>query len=94
MKIDFGVEKYFEKLPKRFRTTVLKFFTTNNRLQEETGRRISITHFVLYVTSQKLHHNIFECGPLSNIRKEYLHIVCISQDLMLSHFLKSCQPVR
>lgn len=34
LKIDFG----FEKLPKLFRSIVLKFCTANNRLPEETDR--------------------------------------------------------
>ena len=43
-KLDFGCEKYLEKLPKKFRTILLKFRTTNHRLPVETGRWINMPY--------------------------------------------------
>ena len=39
-KLDFGCEKYLEKLPKKFRIILSKFRTTNHRLPVETDRWI------------------------------------------------------
>lgn len=78
-KLDFGCEKYLEKLPKKFRTILLKFRTTNHRLPVETGRWINMPYndrsCVLCNTSKIADefHYILECSALTIIRKEYLH---------------------
>ena len=78
-KVDFGYEKYLEKLPKKLRTIFLKFRTTNHRLPVETGRWIDVPYnerFCILCNKSKIadeFHYILECSALSNIRKEYLH---------------------
>ncbi|XP_056016752.1 uncharacterized protein LOC130053469 [Ostrea edulis] len=85
-KIDFGPEKYLEKLSKKFRANFLKFRTTNHRLPIETGRWIGIPYnerFCVLCNESKIadeFHYILECSTLSNIRKEYLHKKEMSTD--------------
>ena len=60
-KLDFGCEKYLEKLPKKFRIILSKFRTTNHRLPVETDKWINMPYMrtdpVSYVTHQKLQMN-------------------------------------
>ena len=77
--LDFGCEKYLEKLSNKFRTILLKFRTTNHRLPVETGRWINMPYndrsCVLCNTSKIADefHYILEWSALTIIRKEYLH---------------------
>ena len=48
-KLDFGCEKYLEKLPQKIRAILLKFRTTNHRLPVENGRWINMPSAFLVV---------------------------------------------
>ena len=78
-KLDFGCEKYLEKIPQKLRTILLKFRTTNHRLPVETDRWINMPYNdrsgVLCNTSKIADefYYILDCNTLTIIRKKYLN---------------------
>ena len=92
-KLYLRCEKYLEKLPKKIRTVLLEFRSTNHRLPVETGRWISMPYnersCVLFNTSKiadEFHH-ILEYSAFTIIRKS-TYTVGTTSDLMFLNFTK------
>lgn len=77
-KENFGFEKYFSILTKKFWKPLIKFRTSNHRLPIETGRWYGIPlndRSCTLCNIGKLadeFHFILECKSLSNLRKQFL----------------------